>query len=448
MKGLMDFLRDYRRSEERLPLRVRRAIEAQQQQSEVLIAWVLLAVVALFSLLYAISPKTFPAEVKFVPVPWALGSYFVFSLIRLALALRGYLPGWFLTLSVVADIVLLMVLIWSFHLQYMQPAALYLKAPTLLYVFIFIALRALRFDSRYVLLAGGMAAFGWAVLVAYAVFVDDGMARITRDYVAYIFGDKILLGAEFDKIITILLTTAILAVAIMRARRLLVSAVSDQARVDDLSRFFSPEIARQITASGGELRPGQGRLRQAAILSCDIEGSTTLAKKVPPDELMSLLVEYERRLVPVIQKYGGSIDKFMGDGILATFGAAVSSPTYCADALCCLEVLLSAAAAWRAEREAMGQEPLTIRFTIASGEVVFGMIGDESRLEFTVLGEAVNIAIKLDKFAKEIGCLALVDRPAFELARRQGYEPSRRTTLRPRQQIGGVEGVRDVVAID
>ncbi|MHA4875171.1 hypothetical protein, partial [Enterococcus faecium] len=79
------------------------------------------------------------------PVPLALAIYAAFSLGRLILAYHDALPRWILALSVIADMALLLGLIWSFHRQYGQPPAFYLKSPTLLYVFIFIALRALRF---------------------------------------------------------------------------------------------------------------------------------------------------------------------------------------------------------------------------------------------------------------------------------------------------------------
>ena len=82
------------------------------------------------------------------------------------------LPAWLLALSIIIDMALLFGLIWSFHLQYAQPPSFYLKAPTLLYVFIFIALRALRFEAKYVVFAGLAAALGWLAMVLYVVFVD------------------------------------------------------------------------------------------------------------------------------------------------------------------------------------------------------------------------------------------------------------------------------------
>ena len=155
-----------------LPKRVIVRVRQQQEASEVLIGWIQFGVVSVFGVLYMLAPKTFSEEAAFAPVPWALGAYLVFTLTRLHLAQIRRLPEWFLHLSVVLDMALLLGLIWSFHLQYEQPSSFYLKAPTLLYVFIFIALRALRFEVRYVVLAGAVAAIGWLIMVAYVIWVS------------------------------------------------------------------------------------------------------------------------------------------------------------------------------------------------------------------------------------------------------------------------------------
>src|SRR5260370_5941189 len=130
----------------------------------------------------------------------------MFTAARIVLAYRGRLSRGFLTLSVVIDITVLMITIWSFHLQYGAPPALYLKAPTLMYVFILIALRTLRFEPRYVLIAGGCAAAGWLALFVYAAAGLGGSApTFTHNYVEYVTSYKILRGAEIDKILSILM---------------------------------------------------------------------------------------------------------------------------------------------------------------------------------------------------------------------------------------------------
>lgn len=414
------------------PSRLRAAIEQQQEDSERLTAWIQMAIVVFFAALYSLAPKTYDGDLMIPPVAFALGGFMAAALLRLAVAHRGHTPGWFVAVLVVVDMALLLALIWSFHVQYEQPPAFSLKAPTLLYVFIFIALRALRFEARYVLLAGITAAAGWMVLASYAVFADPGM--VTRDYVHYLTANAVLVGAEIDKVITILVVTGVLSLAIVRARRLLVVSVVETAAVQDLSKFFAPEIVRQIKGAATEVRPGFGEACEATILTVDIRGFTQLAKRLPPSGLIGILVDYQANMVPAIQRHGGSIDKFLGDGILATFGATMRSETHAADALRAIDSIVVAARQWNHRRAEAGQPPLSLGIAAASGPVVFGAVGDDSRLEFTVIGDAVNIAAKLEKHNKAIGAQAISTGETYDLAVRQGY----RSASRP-DRISGIE---------
>jgi adenylate cyclase len=208
-----------------------------QRNSELLIALIQLWIFILFALLYSVSPKTFSADSMFAPVPSFLGAYLVITLTRLGLVWTDRLPDWFVYASVVVDIALLYGLMWTFHIQYEQPAAFYLKAPTLLYVFIFIAIRALRFEVRFVLLSGVVAAIGWLVMAGYAIYFDPRGVALTRDYVAYLTSNVGLLGAEVDKIVSIIVVTLTICVAIGRARRMLVRAIVEESTARELSRF-------------------------------------------------------------------------------------------------------------------------------------------------------------------------------------------------------------------
>ncbi len=430
-----------------LPPRVAAAIRGHQLQSEILIAWAQLLVGATWAVLYAVAPKTATAAM-IEPVPLALGSYLLFSILRLILAYRGFAATWFLSLSVLVDMAILMSLIWSFHIQYEQPASFYLKAPTLLYVFIFISLRALRVSAGFVLLSGGAAALGWLIMLFYALATSaEPNMGVTRDYIAYMTSNMILIGAEFDKIIAILLTTAILAIALWRARRLLLQSVIEGQAHQDLERFFAPEIAHQIVTSETRIEAGHGEIRQAAVLDCDIRGFTPLAMGMDPGALMTLLADYQSRMVTVIQAHGGSIDKFMGDGIMATFGAAVPTETYAADALRCIEDLGRAADEWRNQRLADGQVPLAVGFAAAAGPLVFGAVGDVERLEFTVIGEPVNLAAKLEKTNKAEAVTALTTAPTLALAQAQGYQPQTPLEKRPARAVEGAGEPLDLVVL-
>jgi adenylate cyclase len=440
-------LRRKRREAERLPERVEQAIQRQEDRTERLIGWIQLAVVVTFGVLYAVSPKTYPVDPPFRPVPYALGGYLLFTLLRLVLAYRIRLPDWFLFLSVLIDMALLFVLIWSFHIQYGQPASFYLKVPTLLYVFIFIALRALRFDARFVIAAGAAAVLGWCVLVFYATAVDVQNDMITRDFVYYMTSNAILIGAEFDKIMTIATVTAILGFALIRGRQLLVRSVSEGVAAQELSRFFSPEVAQRIKGSDQAIRAGMAEMHPAAVLNLDLRGFTRLVGQRDSGEVMELLNQYQARAVPIVQKHGGSIDKFLGDGIMATFGGPGSSQSYAAEALRALEEVLAAARAWSEERAAEGKQTPAMNGAIATGDILFGAVGDETRLEYTVIGDAVNLSAKLEKHNKELGSEGVLTAEAYDLALAQGYRPSGVERRIAGASIAGVAGHLDIVVI-
>ena len=408
-----------------------------------LIGWLQLGVGLTFTSLYLASPK---AGTGFDMVPWTLSAYLGLTLVRLVWGRRMRLPDWSLAMSVVFDMALLMILIWSFHLKYGQPPSFYLKAPTLLYVFIFIALRALRFEVRFVVLAGLVAALGWGALILYAL-AAPGQIVITRNYVTYLTSNSVLIGGEIDKILSILAVTAIIAVALHRARKLLVQAVVEQTAAHDLSRFFAPEIAARIKESEHRIRAGMGEPRDAAILSLDLRGFTRYAAGADPDSVMKLLSEYQALMVPAIRKHGGRVDKFLGDGILATFGAVQPSSTHAADGLRALDELMVEARRWAESCRAAGRFCPTVNGALATGRVLFGAVGDEERLEYTVIGEAVNLSAKLEKANKDLGTAALCDVATYDLARAQGYTPFDPKSPLPGVAVPGLTRPVDLVRI-
>ena len=430
-----------------LPPRVQHLMTAAENQSEVLVGVVQIAAILTFAVLYALSPKAFPPTVPFEPVPAALGVYSLFTLVRLWLALRRRLGPVFLALSVIVDMAVLMLTIWSFHLQYQAPIGLSLKAPTLMYAFILIALRALRFEVRYVLLAGLAAAAGWLAIVADAVLgAAPGSTMLTHSFADYAMSNHVLVGAEFDKVVSILMVTLVLAVVVGRARRLLAVATVERVAGAELARFFAPDVATAIRASDMALTPGRGLSRHAAILTTDLRGFTPLASRLGPDATMALLSEYQARLVPIIQEHGGSIDKYLGDGILASFGATRPSASAAADALRAVEALLDEGERWSSERARRGQELVRIGIAVAHGEVLFGCIGDASRLEYTVIGEPVNLAAKLEKHSKHEAVAALATAAVLEAASAQGFRSGRAPRPLPGRSVDGVDELVDLVA--
>ncbi|MBT3401795.1 MAG: adenylate/guanylate cyclase domain-containing protein, partial [Rhodospirillaceae bacterium] len=288
---------------------------------------------------------------------------------------------------------------------------------------------------------------GWSLLVLYAAAFETGEMTITRNYVEYITGNTILLGAEFDKLLTIGIVTAVLAAAVLRARQMLFTAVSEGSAKRDLSRFFDTYVADRITGSEHELRAGEGQHRKAAVVFFDIRGFTGLSDRLDAGGLVQLLSEYQSRIVPIVQDNDGIIDKFMGDGVMATFGAVAPSTTYAADALRSIEAGIEVIDAWNTNLVAVGKPALTVNAAAASGDLIFAAVGDENRLEYTVIGDTVNLAAKLEKHTKYEDACAVVTTETYDLALAQGFVPRHAGDRRIGRSVEGVGGLVDLVAL-
>jgi adenylate cyclase len=217
------------------------------------------------------------------------------------------------------------------------------------------------------------------------------------------------------------MVTAILAVAIARARRLLVDSVVEGSAARELSKFVPDEVARQAKAGEQQMEAGQGEVREATILFTDIEGFTTISETMTPTELIATLNDYFAVVTKPIIEHGGVINQFQGDAILATFNIPEVLPDHAAEAL-------RAALAIQAElrnRRFGGGVVLRSRVGINSGEIVGGLVGTGDRLGYTVHGDEVNLAARLEQMNKDYGTRIIVSERARELAGRSEFRFTR-----------------------
>lgn len=412
-----------------LPSTVRLSIEQQQNSSERLIGWIQIALLAAFAALYAAAPNTLPSAAEFEPVPFFLVTYFIFTCIRLYLAYTSRLAYWILVLSILVDMALLLGLIWSFHLQYMQPPTFYLKSPTLLYVFIFIALRALRFEPGFVLLSGLIGALGWLLLLGFALISESESSVITRDYIEYLTSNSVLLGAEVDKIISILVVTFVLALVVSRGRRLLIQSILESNTATNLSQFVPAGVAAQIAQSEGPLIETQTETREASILFVDLVSFTSLAEKMEPQKLIETLNEYFQLISKPVEQYNGVINQFQGDAILASFNLPSEDANHAHSALSAaldIQKIMH-------EHKFSGGIKLSTRSGINTGIVVGGFIGTADRLSYTVYGDDVNIASRLADLNKQRGTQILISERTRQLCENSTFK----FTAQGREQLRG-----------
>lgn len=177
------------------------------------------------------------------------------------------------------------------------------------------------------------------------------------------------------------------------------TGLAERDRVRDLlGKVVSPEIATQLLRSDVQLG---GEEREVTVLFSDLRDFTSLSEKLPPAEVLALLNRYLDRMSGIVERHGGVIDKYIGDAIMALFGAPVALPHAAARAISAAQDMKAALAELNRELAAEGKPALGIGIGINTGRVIAGNMGSATRLNYTVIGDAVNLAARLEGLTKE-----------------------------------------------
>jgi adenylate cyclase len=189
------------------------------------------------------------------------------------------------------------------------------------------------------------------------------------------------------------------AVAVERAR-LNQKIVAEEKKRERLGRFLSPQVASRIIAAsdaqGAELCAPE--VREVSVLFADIVGFTSMSEKMSPAAVALVLNDYLSRMTEVIFRYEGTLDKYIGDAIMAVFGAPLDMPDHAERAIRVALEMQERLGEWNSEHK--DGPSLRIRIGINSGKAVAGEIGSVNKKEYTVLGDTVNTASRLESIAK------------------------------------------------
>jgi adenylate cyclase len=161
-----------------------------------------------------------------------------------------------------------------------------------------------------------------------------------------------------------------------------------------LSRLVSPNVAERVISGQIDLKPG-GTRTECTVFNSDIRGFTRMSEKVPPEEIVEMLNGYFEQMVDVVFHFEGTLDKFMGDGIMALWGAPVAHIDDPSRAVECALAQVEVLGSFNRERIARDQPPLGVGFGIHTGSVVAGYIGSSKTLSYTVIGDVANTSARL-----------------------------------------------------
>jgi adenylate cyclase len=173
-----------------------------------------------------------------------------------------------------------------------------------------------------------------------------------------------------------------------------------------MARYVAKEVVDRLLASGDDVL--QGSALVTTVLVADMRHFTTLTEKMGPRDTVEMLNEYFTEMVEVIFAHNGMLDKYVGDGLMAIFGAPVSSGADADNALLVATGMMRALKSLNSRRAEARHEPLEIGVGLATGEVVAGSVGPKKRLEYAVVGDSVNLASRLESANKYYGTLVLL----------------------------------------
>ncbi|HUB95896.1 MAG TPA: GAF domain-containing protein [Stellaceae bacterium] len=173
-----------------------------------------------------------------------------------------------------------------------------------------------------------------------------------------------------------------------------------------MSRYMAKEVVDRLLASGDEMLKGSSHI--ATVLFSDIRQFTMLTEAMSPQQTVAMLNEYFSEMVEVVLKHGGMLDKYIGDALMAIFGAPVEDVGDVDRAMTVASDMVRALEQLNARRIGAGMTPIDIGIGLATGEVLAGSVGSVKRMEYTVIGDTVNLAARLESANKHYGTRILI----------------------------------------
>jgi adenylate cyclase len=280
------------------------------------------------------------------------------------------------------------------------PGSLFAAFPVAWVVPITMAAAAIHYQPRLQAYVAAVYVIGLSVLAFWGDTLSPAERRQDLSEIAGLFSPQ----ANMVRLVMVFAAALILILVARQGRTLLERAVRETTLRVNLTRYLPRELAPILTEQAfASLR--QGRRIPVTLLFVDIRASTFFGETMEPAQLAVFITSFRRRVLRAASLHGGVIDKFTGDGALILFGVPGAQDSDARRALACGRTLLALIERWNAKRGF--DPPVRIGIGIHTGDVFCGVVGDEDRLEFTVVGETVNIASRIEQATKAAECSML-----------------------------------------
>lgn len=287
-----------------------------------------------------------------------------------------------------------------------EPAFM-IKSPTYYaFLFSFLILNSLALQPKIILV---YSVLGWFSITGHFIYLlVEGRTVFTSDYRLHNIGNAVSIEFVFIQAFVLLSSGVILFFLTRNFRKTLFKAVAGEVTATQLGRYFSPAVRESLASDDLTEDIEAGRSQKVAILFSDIRGFTSFSEKHSAADVVSFLKQYHSLMVDCIFKNRGSIDKFLGDGIMATFGTPHPGPDDAVNAVRTATMMKRALAEMNEQRKLEGKSAIVQGIGVHYGEVIAGNVGSAERLEYTVIGDAVNMASRLESATKQLGVSILL----------------------------------------
>jgi adenylate cyclase len=304
------------------------------------------------------------------------------------------------------------------------PLAMQFRFDGFIYFFIFLATATLAYSWRTVAAMGMWTSALWVIAVIWVYLQPETHAALSERVRAAAGSDTRLLevldpsaigiGGRIQQITVFMIVALILALAARRSNALLISHAGIERARTNLARYFSPNVVEELSRNDEPLK--QVRTQDVAVLFADIVGFSAYADGRSPTEVIGTLRRFHERMEREVFRHQGTLDKYLGDGLMATFGTPFTGDSDAGNALRCAQAMIGSIDELNLERKNRGEPPIRLSLGLHYGQVVLGDIG-LNRLEFAVIGTTVNAASRLESLTRELGCALVASDELVQRAR-------------------------------